>query len=161
MRKILSIVENNPGIHYSDLVKSTGLAHGVTSHYLSRMERMNLVRIKREKRKAFIFAGKSSDRLDDVLINLRRETAGRILGLLLDRKTATFSEIREAVGKSPSTVSYVLTQLIEVNLVKRLFGITQKYELAYYGSTMQAMGMVRTGRLDAAKDRFSDTFSYL
>lgn len=160
-QKILEVVENNPGIHYSDLIKITGLTHGVTSHYLFRMEKMRLVRIRRDKRRTFIFTSKSPERLDNILIHLRRETAGRILAFLLREKAATFSEIRETSGKSPPTVSLLLTQLVEIDLVRRIPGITQKYELTNRELTLSAMETMKISKLDVMKDRFSDTFSFL
>ncbi len=161
VQAILEIVKNNPGIHYSELVKMVDLTHGVITHYLVRMEKMKQVRIKRDKRKAFIFLHNSSEKLDNVLIHLRKETAGRIITLLLYRKTATFAEVRETSKKSPSTVSLVLTQLVEINLVRRIPGVVHKYELVDSDLTLQAIESMKSSITSTMKDRFSDTFSYL
>ncbi len=160
-QKILQLVEENPGIHYSDLIKIAGLAHGTLSHYLLRLEKMKLVRIRRDVGRTFIFTNKSPETLDNILIYLRKETAGRILAYLLHKKTAVFSEIREASGKSPSTVSLLLTQLVEINLVRRKPGIVQKYELVNRELVLHEMETMKVGKMDAIKDRFSDTFSFL
>ena len=122
---------------------------------------MKQVRIKRDKRKAFIFLHNSSEKLDNVLIHLRKETAGRIITLLLYRKTATFAEVRETSKKSPSTVSLVLTQLVEINLVRRIPGVVHKYELVDSDLTLQAIESMKSSITSTMKDRFSDTFSYL
>jgi predicted transcriptional regulator len=161
VQAILEIVKNNPGIHYSELVRIVDLTHGVITHYLVRMEKMKQVRIKRDKRKAFIFLHNSSEKLDNILIHLRKETAGRIIAFLLDRKTATFLEIREVTRKSPSTVSLVLTQLVEINLVRRIPGVVHKYELVDLDLTLQAIESMKPSTTSTMKDRFSDTFFYL
>lgn len=139
----------------------TGLTHGVTSHYLFRMERMKIIRIKRDNRRAFIFSNQSPSTFDSILINLRKETAGIILTFLLEKKSSSFSELRKASRKSSSTVSLTLTHLIEINLVKRIPGITQNYELVDRDLTVKALDMINPGKLDSMKDRFADTFSFL
>ena len=161
VQRILEVVENNPGIHYSDLIEITGLTHGVASHYLLRMERMKIVRINRDKRRAFLFSNQSPTILDNILIHLRKETTSRILTFLLEKKLATFSEIWGISRKSPSTISLTLTHLIETNLVKRIPGIVQNYELADYNLTLEALKMMKPTKFDTLKDRFSDTFSFL
>ncbi|HZS74112.1 MAG TPA: helix-turn-helix domain-containing protein [Candidatus Nitrosotalea sp.] len=161
IQTIVKIVENNPGIHYSDLIKITGLTHGVTSHYLFRMERMKIIRIRRDSRRAFIFSNQSPLAFDNILIHLRKETAGMILAFLLEKKSSSFSEIRKMCGKSPSTVSLTLTHLIEQNLVRRIPGISQNYELADCNLTLKALDMINPRKFDSMKDRFADTFSFL
>lgn len=158
---ILDIVKKNPGIHYSELVKMTNLTHGVVTHYLFRMEKMKMIRIKRDSRKAFVFLHQSPVKIDNILIHLRKETTGRILIFLLDKKTATFSEIRNITGKSPSTVSLALTHLIEINLVRRISGIIQKYELVDQIIALEAVESITPNTVDVIRDRFEDTFSYL
>lgn len=161
MNCILDIVSGNPGIRYSELVNMSGLTHGVISHYLYRMEKTGLVRITRSKRRTFIFSCGTEEALDNAVINMRKETTHKILLFLCSSNPATFREIREACGKSPSTVSISLTRLVETGLIRRVYGIVKKYELLNRDLALQALEKVRPGASDMVKDRFADTFSFL
>lgn len=159
--EIIKLITMNPGIHYTDVVNRLDLAHGVVSHYLSQLERMKTIRLRRYKKKTFLFPNYFPEDLDYLTIHLRRETAGRIMMFLLDSKQASFSDIRRTIGKSPSTISITLTQLVEMNLIKRKPGVIATYELTDRKFTFKALELMRAGTLSSLKERFADTFSYL
>lgn len=159
VNKLLEIISGNPGMGFSDIVRESGLGHGVLSHYLSRMEKHVMVRVRQDKKRRLFFPLDSSPENDMILICLRRETYRTILSFLLAKQSAKFREIVAEVKKSPSTVSLALTQLIQLKIISKS-AIDKKYEIASPSLTKEALQKINPTELDTLKDRFADTFSY-
>ncbi|WP_048109551.1 winged helix-turn-helix domain-containing protein [Nitrosarchaeum koreense] len=159
-KTILQIVESNPGVGFIDIQKHTGYANGVLSHHLKRLENEGHIRIKHGKRKIWIFSSIVNTDNDNLLIFFRKETCQKILLFLLDVKIATFSQIRDAVEKSPSTTSVTMKMLLGEKLIRKIYGFPLKYELEDYEKTLQVIETIKPSNVDVLKDRFADTFSY-
>ncbi|MGI0010628.1 MAG: winged helix-turn-helix transcriptional regulator [Nitrosopumilaceae archaeon] len=159
VNKLLDIISGNPGMGFSDLARDSGLAHGVLSHYLSRMEKRVMIRVRQNNKRRLFFPLDSPPENDILLFYLRRETCRKILSFLLAKQSATFGEIVAEVKRSPSTVSLALTQLLRLKLVSKS-GINKKYEVASPSLTKEALQKTNPTELDTLKDRFADTFSY-
>lgn len=159
-KTILKLVEDDPGVGFIDIMKSTGYANGVVGHHLRMLEIDGSIRIKRAKRKIWVFNPTLDPNDDNIRIFLRKETCKLILVFLVERETAKFSQITEATGKSPSTVSTTLKMLIENKLIKKILGFPHKYVLEDYEKTVKILNTVEASHVDMLKDRFADTFSY-
>jgi len=159
VNKLLAIISENPGIRYIDLARSSGLGHGVLSHYLSRMEKYVMIRVRQNNQRRFFFPLDSPPENDMLLFFLRKETHRMILLFLLEKQSAKFGEIVDKVKKSPSTVSLALTQLIQLKIISKS-GIDKKYENVNPSLTKEALQKINPTELDTLKDRFADTFSY-
>jgi predicted transcriptional regulator len=155
----IEIISKNPGIGFTDLSRDSGLGNGVLSHYLSRMEKHIMIRVRQNNKRRLFFALDSSPENDMLLIYLRRETYRTILSFLQAKQNATFGEIVDEVKRSPSTVSLALTQLIRLNLISKSRR-DKKYEVTSPSLTKEAMQKINPTELDTLKDRFADTFSY-
>ena len=97
----------------------------------------------------------------NIRIFLRKETCKKIITFLFENKRGSFQEIRESIGKSPSTVSLALKILVENDLVRTIHGFPKSYSLENYEKTTQMIESMRISHTDLLKDRFADTFSYL
>ncbi|MCA9812671.1 MAG: winged helix-turn-helix transcriptional regulator [Nitrosarchaeum sp.] len=158
---ILKLVERNPGVGFLDIQKETGYANGVLSHHLKILERDDFIRIRREKRKIWVFPLHLNPDEDNIRIHIRKETCKKIIEFLLDEKKSSFIQIRKTIGKSPSTTSITLKMLIQNDIVRKIPGFTHEYALKDHDKTAHIMEMIRMSRTDLLKDRFADTFSYL
>ena len=140
--EIVKVIERNPGIGFSEIVRETGFANGILFYYLYKMEKNGTIKIRRSKRRTWLFPQNVTDEETEILINLRKETAGRILYLLIEKKKSTFKEILKETAKSKPTVSITLSQLIEHDIVKRNPGFTITYELKDYEKTLDVASKI-------------------
>ena len=159
-KMIYSIIEKNQGFCYSDIQRESGLTNGILSHHIRILERNEDIRIRRENRKTWFFPPDSDPKNDFLLIYSKKETYRKILMLLLQEKQADFNEIRQNIGKSPSTTSMALSKLIQRNLVKKTQEFKKKYEMYDYDQALELLSKAKPKIKDKVKDRFADTFSY-
>lgn len=161
IKNILEIISGNPGLSYNQLKKISGYPNGTLSNCISNLLQNNKIIARRTKRRAWFFLPETNTAEINLVINLRKETTKKILTFLLEKKIATFKEIRYAIKKSPGTTSWSLTNLIEVGIIRRIHGIPVIYELTDRSLTYDMLKKVEPSMLDSLRDRFADTFSYL
>lgn len=117
---IIQLVNENPGIRYSEIMRETGLKNGVLSHYLSKIEEAGRIIIERSPRVARLYPCGMSNEETHIIKNLCSSTTRQILLGLLERDM-TFKEIVECSKKSQGTVSIVLKNLGADEVVTRKF----------------------------------------
>lgn len=118
VEQIIQLVNENPGIRYSEIMRQTGLKNGVLSHHLSRIEQRGRIVIERTPRVARLYPCGMPRRETLIIKHLKNPTARKILTVLLDREIA-FKEIVSLVKKSQGTVSLSLKGLYEDQIVQR------------------------------------------
>src|SRR5215210_5192351 len=111
---LIKIVRQNPGVHYRELLRASGLANGTLERQLALLERLGLLRVHRSGGFTRYY---NSDVLKtdiELLCYLRLRAYREIIRLLIDdaSDTFTFQEIMQMIGKAPSTVSVQLGRLI-------------------------------------------------
>ncbi|MCV0372396.1 MAG: winged helix-turn-helix transcriptional regulator [Nitrosarchaeum sp.] len=159
-KKILKIIIENPGAGFLDIQKNTGYGHGNLSHHLKTLEQEGSIRIRREKRKVWVFDSASDPNYDRFWMFLRKETCKKILIFLLEERFASFAHIRDAIKKSPGTTSTTIKTLMEKKLIKKIPGFPDIYTLEDYEKTKKIIDRMNVSQTDELKDRFVDTFSY-
>jgi predicted transcriptional regulator len=159
-QKILQKIREKPGINYNELKKETKYSIGIINYNLVTLVESGSIRIERRYGRTWFFTSNTKDSEVDLIINLRKETSGRILSFLFISKSATFKEIQYNIKKSPATTSISLAQLDEIDLIRRTSGFPIRFELSDYEKTGQAIRKINLSVLDSLKDRFSDSFSY-
>lgn len=157
----MKTVEDDPGVGFLDIQKETGYANGVLSHHLKILERDDLIRIKRGKRKIWVFPPHLNSDEDKIRIHIRKETCKKIIEMLLRENKASFVQIQKETEKSPSTTSLTLKILIQSNIVKKVPGFPSTYVLDDHSKTENIFNSIKVSKTDTLKDRFADTFSYL
>jgi predicted transcriptional regulator len=103
--KLLSRIEQNPGIRYRELLRLTGLANGVLSYHLAALNRSNLIVTERQPGHTRFFPISVSANESAILKHLRNKPELQIMILLLKYNMCTFNELVEYTGKAHSTVS--------------------------------------------------------
>lgn len=155
--KIYRTITKNPGLHFREVQRRTGLATGSLQYHLDFLAKRNLVKIVRQGkfvRYYNIRDGKLGD--DETLMNLlRQESLRKIALFLLTRKSATNFSIASAVGLSPSTISWHLTKLVSNNIVGVRKRLRKKY--FYLLDPVKVKGILRGYQksfLDGLVDHF-------
>ncbi|CAE6486195.1 MAG: hypothetical protein QXY22_02290 [Candidatus Nitrosotenuis sp.] len=157
---LLRIVSESPGLTFTEIMRRSGLANGVLSHYLGNMEKRAMIRSKKGRKMTWYFLPHDPIEEDSIIISLRKETSKNILTFLLTKKLATFVEVTRAAKKSPPVVSITLSQLQDLGLIKVTNGFVKKYEVANPDTIMRLSEKIDSTMFEKIKDRFEDTFSY-
>lgn len=114
-----------PGAHFSKIRDDLQLGTGETQHHLRRLRRDNTVESRKDGDYTRYFpAGRFSAFEQRALGYLRRETPRGMVITLLRTPEATASELAEAVGVSPPTISNYAGELEAVGLLTREDGYT-------------------------------------
>lgn len=113
----MSVIEDNPGIRFREIMRQTGMKNGVLSHHLHAMEKTGRIRVMRGPRQSSYSSPDISDGQLRVAATLQRSTPRSILLSLVAEDGRRFSDIVDCCGKSPSTVSLYLGELVKDGLV--------------------------------------------
>ncbi|MFQ5497608.1 MAG: winged helix-turn-helix transcriptional regulator [Nitrosopumilus sp.] len=113
---LIDIIYKNPGLHFCEMIRVSGMKNGVLTHYLNKLESTGIINIQREKKKTRFFSPKISNYEVKIIKFLRKETSRKIILSLLDGGME-FSKITNKVSKSAPTISQNLSELIKNNLI--------------------------------------------
>lgn len=119
--KLQQIIEQNPGIQFREIMRSSGLKNGVLSHYLGKLEKNGIVKVVRGPRQARFYPPQITEDESIVIKALRKQTPRDLLLALVENDGLEFSELVKQVKKSPSTVSLYLSQIVDDGLVEIKF----------------------------------------
>ncbi|MCV0410104.1 helix-turn-helix domain-containing protein [Nitrosopumilus sp.] len=157
---LLDIIKKNPAISYRNIQKISGYPFGTLSNSLSNLEKDSRIIVKRSTRRTHYFPAHISSVEYPVLINLRKETAKKIIKFLAENQKGTYLDFRECTNKAPSTISITLTNLVEEKIIKRISGFKPHFELVDPMFVQNILRKISPSNIDKMKDRFADTFSY-
>lgn len=124
--ELVRIIQNNPGIKFREIMRSTGMKNGVLSHYLGKLEKAGSVQVQRAPRQARFYPLHITEQESKIIKALRRQTPRDIIVALILDDNLEFNEIVKKVQKSQSTVSLYLSQLVKDDIVKIQFIDTKK-----------------------------------
>ena len=116
--QLQQIIEQNPGIQFRELMRTSGLKNGVLSHYIGKLERNGTIKAVRGPRQARFFPPKITDEESVAIKALRKDTSRGLLLALIREDGLKFSQLVKKVKKSPSTVSLYLSQIVGDELVE-------------------------------------------
>ena len=128
--QLQQIIEDNPGIQFREIMRSSGLKNGVLSHYLGKLEKSGIVKVIRGPRQARFYLPKITEDESIVIKALRKQTPRDLLLALIENDGLEFSQLVKAVKKSPSTVSLYLSQIVEDELVEiKIVELKKRYHI--------------------------------
>jgi len=128
--QLQEIIEKNPGIQFREIMRTSGLKNGVLSHYLGKLEKIGVIKVMRGPRQTRFYPPKISESESIVIKALRKQTPRDLLLALVKKDGLEFGELVKEVGKSPSTVSLYLSQIVGDRLVEiRLENLKKRYYL--------------------------------
>jgi len=128
--QLQQIIEQNPGIQFREIMRSSGLKNGVLSHYLGKLEKSGIVKVIRGPRQVRFYPPKITEDESIVIKALRKQTPRDLLLALIENDGLEFSQLVKAVKKSPSTVSLYLSQIVEDELVEiKIVDLKKRYHI--------------------------------
>ena len=160
--QLQQIIEKNPGIQFREIMRSSGLKNGVLSHYLGKLEKSGIIKVERGPRQTRFFPPRITEDESKVIKALRKQTPRDLLLALVNRDGLEFSELVKEVGKSPSTVSLYLSQIVEDGLVEiRLENLKKRYYIKVREIVDKFIEDYRPSLLEKSTSEFEDIFNSL
>jgi predicted transcriptional regulator len=151
------IIDQNPGIQFREIMRSSGLKNGVLSHYLGKLEKHGIIKVVRGPRQTRFYPIGFSEDESKTIKFLRRQTPRDLLLSLVKQDGLEFSELVNKVGKSPSTVSLYLSQLVQDKLVEiKLENLRKRYYIKSRNIIDQLIEDYRPGLLEKPTSGFED-----
>ena len=155
--QIQQIIEQNPGIQFREIMRTSGLKNGVLSHYLSKLEKNGIIKVMRGPRQVRFFPPQITDEESLVIKALRKQTPRDLLLTLITDDGLEFSELVKEVKKSPSTVSLYLSQLVEDSLVEiKITNLKKRYYIKARDLVDKLIEDYRPGLLEKPTSGFED-----
>jgi predicted transcriptional regulator len=151
---LLAHIQNDPGIHYRELMRLTGLANGVLAYHLFALENTNKIRVDRKPRSTYYYPLTVADSELPVLAFVRHAPVRQIISFLLENGTRTFAEIVDHTGKAPSTVSSHMKRLREAGLIQVKYGEYQLYRLTNPDLVADILSKYRATYTDRVVDNY-------
>ena len=128
--QIQQIIEQNPGIQFREIMRTSGLKNGVLSHYLGKLEKNGIIKVIRGPRQVRFFPPRITEDESIAIKALRKQTPRDLLLALITEDGLEFSELVKEVKKSPSTVSLYLSQLVADKLVEiKIVNLKKRYHI--------------------------------
>lgn len=116
---ILKIIQNTPGIHVRGLIKEAGFENGVIVHYLRQLEEQGKIRSQKRPRHLRYYPVDVQEDEFPVIRNMRKPTKKQVLFQLLVEGTPSFQDLTLKINKSPGTISWNLSTLIDEGIVEK------------------------------------------
>lgn len=119
---ILSLINQLPGVRYSDLARITKHNNGVISHYLCTLEKsycIKAIRCSNGKITRY-FSISIGDKYYPVIGYLKNETTRKIILFLYYNGESNFKKIQLHINKASSTTFWNLKKLVDDNIIVRL-----------------------------------------
>jgi predicted transcriptional regulator len=116
---LIKIIKQNPGIHFRELLRASGLGNGTLQYQLALLARVGLLKKYRSGGFTRYYNPEVSKKDVELFYYLKQRTCREIIRLLFDDASdaCTFQEIVQMVDKAPSTVSVQLGRLIDHKVV--------------------------------------------
>ncbi len=160
--QLTKIIENNPGIQFRQIMRLTGLKNGVISHYISKLEKEEIIKVVRGPRQTRFYSPTITDDESKVIKALRRQTPRNLLLALVKEDGLGFSQLVTEVRKSPSTVSVYLSQMVEDELVEvKIYGLKKRYYLKTRDLIDKLIEDYRPSLLEKPTSQFEDIINSL
>jgi predicted transcriptional regulator len=116
-RGIYETVKKYAGSHFREIERKSGLSTGSVRYHLDYLTKRGLIKEERDGNTLRYFPKEFKSENTRLLGLLRQESIRRIILFLLTHRGCSHEEIVEAVGVSPSTISWHLKKLEEYNIV--------------------------------------------
>ena len=156
-QKLQKLIDDNPGIQFREIMRSSGLKNGVLSYYLKKLEVTGVVKVVRGPRQVRFYSPSITEEESIVIKALRKETPRALLLALIKEDGLEFSQLVKEVKKSPSTVSLYLSQIVADGLVEIKFvELKKRYHIKVREIMDKLIEEHRPGSLDKPTSGFED-----
>lgn len=162
-RRIYEYIYATPGAHLRKVHRAVELPFGQVLYHLNYLEKHELIVVKKDgKFNRYFVKNHLGRREKDVISVLRHNVPRRVAILLLFRPKLTHKEMLAYVDVSPSTLSFHLQKMLQVEVVGReTRGRESLYWLTDPQLTSQVLLTHRASFQCADVDRFADMWTRL
>ena len=155
--QIQQIIEENPGIQFREIMRSSGLKNGVLSHYLGKLEKNGIIKVIRGPRQSRFYPPRITEEESIAIKALRKQTPRDLLLALIKEDGLEFNQLVKEVKKSPSTVSLYLSQIVADGLVEiRLVMLKKRYHIKARDVIDKLIEDYRPSSLEKSTSGFED-----
>ena len=157
-KELFDHVKSNPGIHFSQLKRDLDMETGLLQYHLRELEQYDVLESEEYQGKRRVFVAHELDEEERVILAiLRYETTREILLYLLEKGPARNRELAEAVGVTPATISWHLSNLVEEEVIESVTeGRTTRYDVENEDLVVQLLVRYQESFVDRAVDRIID-----
>ena len=160
--QIQQIIEQNPGIQFREIMRSSGLKNGVVSHYLRKLEKSGVINVNRGPRQSRFYPLHITQEEAIVIKALRNQTPRDLLLALIMQDGLEFSQLVNEVKNSPSTVSLYLSQLVKDGLIiTKGISLKKKYHIKATEIVDKFIEDYRPTTIEKATSGYEDIFNSL
>ena len=128
--RIRDAVEDDPGVHFRELVRSLDLAQGQVQHHVRRLQRSDALVTEDYRGRTHYYPPAFDARERRAIAALRRETARDVVTFLLAQGESAPATVVESVGVARSTLEWHLEALVAAGLVEKRRGDGNRVTLA-------------------------------
>ena len=159
-QKLQELIDDNPGIQFREIMRSSGLKNGVLSHYLKKLEDHGVVKVVRGPRQVRFYSPNITEEESIIIKALRKQTPRDLLLSLIKEDGLEFSQLVKEVKKSPSTVSLYLSQIVDDGLVEIKFvELKKRYHIKARDLIDKLIEDYRPSLLEKPTSGFEDIFN--
>jgi predicted transcriptional regulator len=155
--KIYSTMAKNPGLHFRELQRRTGIATGALQYHIDCLKKKHIIREEKDGKFSRFYSLRGGE-VNTVLMNLLRQASvRRIVLFLMKRRRAALPQIAKEVQLSVSTTSFHLQKLLQSQVVlQKNYGKKTYFFLADKDAILQILLTYRKSFLDEMVDSFAD-----
>jgi len=115
--RIYSYIEQNPGSHYNKIMKNIGVGNGTLSHHLNMLEKMEMIKSRREgfMYRAFYTTGVNFPESEEYRFT---ELQHKIIKMIKNKDNISQKEIATTLGKKQQTINYNIKTLERNGMIK-------------------------------------------
>ena len=158
---ILEIIQDNPGIRFNEVMRISNIRNGTLSHYVKKLEDEDVIELERTPRVTRLYPAGIDSEQAKICKYLTKESQGKLILFLLQKKTATSVEIKEFLKKSPSVVSVNLNELFREKIIEKKYDIpSNKYSLRKPEEIRGVMNEYYPNLIDKLSENTVEMFDY-
>ncbi len=153
-RKIYSIVDGNPGIHFRELQRVIDIPLTTLEYHLSYMTRKKIVFGEKEGHYRRYYTKPLETEDKKFLCAIRQRKMREIVLFIISRQKARYQSIAESLGLPQSTLSFYLKYLVEKGLLlKEKVGYESIYAVSNEDRMAKLLISYKSSLLDKLVDK--------
>lgn len=159
-RTIYNFILKHPGMHERELSRKLILPLSTLDYHLYHLKKRNIITSKTDGHYTQFFAeGKIGAKEKKIIATLRKNVCRKLVMFLLLNKNANHKSIRSHLGLAPSTTSFHLNKLVNLEVIDfSQIGRETKYYIKEPDYVSDLLVTYRKSFFDSAVDRFADTW---
>lgn len=159
-KKIYDTIKENPGLHFREIQRRTGIATGALQYHLDYLAKRHLIKTERESKFLRYYLIREKFEETNTMAFLRQNKARKILIFLCRKKYSSLAPIAKETGLNKATLEKHLESMVLAGLVqKKIRGKTEYYSITEKEKIIGLLKSYRKSFLDQLVDDFVDLWS--